>query len=632
MQVRSCATRAVAALLCVAFAGAAPAQAWQDYLKRPQFERVQVSPDGTRLAIAQRAEGRTVIAVRDAATLKLEKVFDPGERGEVHTLRWVDDQRFLVSANAADRKYNVAMAPPAMAVIARDGTPPQVLPANFLAVIEGDPEHLLVTQCKAWHMGACIDAVHKVRIGQLERLGEKIIDAPDRWSELFADRAGNVRFAMSIDDKANTRLHALSASDSTWKLVNDSEQTGLNVWPLGVDASGAFAFVEAERATGPSVVERYDFAKHTRTEVYRNPQSDAVSIITAFDGQTPIGAYYEPTHPRPVIWHPEHPDAAAVVQILNGMPGRIVSVTSASRDRNKVVIHAEGPQDPGSWYLFDRAANKASLVTRERPWLDKGVPGSRAASFKARDGVALNAVLTLPTGKERGLPMVVIPHGGPHGVYDTLAFDQEAALLASQGYAVLRVNYRGSGGYGREFEQKGWMQWGRAMQDDVTDATRWAIAEGIADPQRVCLYGASYGGYAALMGAIREPGLYRCVAGYAAPYDLAKLYKWGDIRRSDLGLDYLAKVIGKDAADLASRSPAKLTGQIKVPVFIAHGRLDPRVDVAHWRAMAKAMRNAGLEVETQEYATAGHGLQVAGDEVDFYTRLLAFLGKHTAPQ
>jgi dipeptidyl aminopeptidase/acylaminoacyl peptidase len=170
------------------------------------------------------------------------------------------------------------------------------------------------------------------------------------------------------------------------------------------------------------------------------------------------------------------------------------------------------------------------------------------------------------------------------------------------------------------------------MQDDVTDATRWAIEQGIADGKRVCLYGASYGGYAALMGAIREPALYRCVAGYAAPYDLAKMYKWGSIRRSDLGLDYLSKVIGKDQVDLASRSPAKHAAEIKVPVFIGHGRADARVDVAHSRAMVKALRKAGVDVEFQEYMKAGHGLQIEADEVDFYTRLLAFLGKHTTPQ
>jgi dipeptidyl aminopeptidase/acylaminoacyl peptidase len=170
------------------------------------------------------------------------------------------------------------------------------------------------------------------------------------------------------------------------------------------------------------------------------------------------------------------------------------------------------------------------------------------------------------------------------------------------------------------------------MQDDVTDATHWAIDQGVADAKRICLYGASYGGYAALMGAIREPTLYRCVAGYAAPYDLGKLFTWSSKRRSNLDTDYLARVIGKDPVALAAVSPAKHADQIKVPVFIAHGRLDGIVDVAQSRAMVKALRKAGVDVEFQEYLKAVHGLQIEADEIDFYTRLLAFLGKHTAPQ
>ena len=608
------------------------APAWQSYLKRATVERVQISPDGTHLAIAQRGEGRTVITVRNAATLAVEKQFDPGDRGEIQELRWIDDDRILVAANAVDGKYNVAFHEPAMAILSRVGKDQMILPANFLATIEGDPDHLLVYQCTNWNMGSCVDSVHKVEIGHTNRIGEKIIDAPDRDSELFSDQKGNVRFAMSADDKANTKLHALAATNKGWTLVNDSEKSGLHVWPLGVDARGDFAFIESEQQAGPSVVERYDFATSKRTEVYRSPDSDVVSTITAFDGETPVGAFYGPTHPQPVVWNPEHPDVAGILQILKAFPGRVISITSASRDHRKAIVWTTGDRDPGTWYLFDRDANRATLLARERSWLKEAEIGrSREFAFKARDGLELHGVLTLPAaGGERNMPMVVIPHGGPHGLFDTSLFDQETALIASQGYAVLRVNYRGSGGYGKTFERAGWMQWGRAMQDDVTDATRWAIEQGVADAHRICLYGSSYGGYAALMGAIREPALYRCVAGYAAPYDLAKMYKWGDIRRSEGGLDYLAKVIGKDKEDLASRSPAKHAAEIKVPVFIGHGRLDARVDVAHSKAMVKAMKKAGLDVEFQEYMKAGHGLQIEADELDFYTRLLAFLGKHTA--
>lgn len=614
-----------------AFAQSGTGPAWQVYLKRASIERVQISPDGMRLAVAERSDDRTVITIRDAKTLAVEKRFDPGDGGEIRTLRWLDNDRFLVAANAVVKKYNVAFNNPAMAILQRDGSGRYMLPENFLATIDGDPSHLLVTRCTNWGKGGCFDAVHKVEIGHSTRLGDAVVTAPDRDSALYSDRKGNVRFAASVDDKSNTKLHAHRSDESGWTLVNDSEKSGLTVWPVGIDKDGAFAFAVAERADGPAVVERYDFATGARTEVYRHADSDPIDYITAFDGETPIGAYYQATAPQAVIWNMQNPDAKAMAQIIAAFPGKVVDVTSASEDRSKAIVLTRGDRDPGTWFLFDRTTNKAVLLARARAWLAESIlPESRGVTFKARDGLLLHGILTLPQGGAgRELPMVVVPHGGPHGVYDTTMFDAETALLVSQGYAVLRVNFRGSGGYGKKFEESGWMQWGRAMQDDLTDATRWAIDQGIAAPDRICLYGWSYGGYSALMGAVREPALYRCAVGAAGPYDLAKMYRWGSIRRSDLGLDYLAKVIGKDEKVLAERSPSKQVASIKVPVFIVHGRLDGRVDVAHARRMVKALRNTGLEVEFQEYLKAGHSLSLDEDEVDFYTRLLAFLGKHT---
>ena len=633
------AARAAAALLFTCAMHAAPSQAqspaatpaWHAFLKRATIERVQISPDGTRLAVAERADDRTFVTIRDTATLALQTRFDPGDGGEVHTLRWLDDARFLVSANAVVKKYNVAFNDPRVAIIQSNGKGRYMVPAGFLATIEGDPDHLLVTRCTRWEDGNCFDAVHKVEIGHTGRMGDPIITAPDRDSVLFSDRFGNVRFAASVDDEENTRLHAHVGDAKGWTLVNDSAKSGVDAWPIGVDLDGRSGFLRANRASGPDVIERYEFETGKRTDVYRHAYSDPIDYIYAFDNLTPIGAYYGATAPKAVIWNTAHPDAQAMAAILAAFPGRIVGVTSTTANGGKAIVTSVGDRDPGTWYLFDRATKKATLLARAKSWLaEPTLPKNREVVVAARDGTTLYGVLTLPpTGQERGLPMVVVAHGGPHGLYDTAMYHSEAALLASQGYAVLRVNFRGSGAYGQQFEESGWMQWGRAMQDDITDATKWAIAQGIAAPDRVCLYGWSYGGYAALMGGVREPGLYRCIVGGAGPYDLAKMYKWGSIRRTDLGLEYLEKVIGKDQKVLAERSPVKNAAAIKAPVFIVHGRLDARVDVAHARRMVKALREAGVDVEFQEYLRAGHGLNLDADETDFYTRLLAFLGKHT---
>ena len=352
----------------------------------------------------------------------------------------------------------------------------------------------------------------------------------------------------------------------------------LDSLPLGFDRDGRCAYLSTERKQGTSVVERYCIADGKRQELYADPHSDPVLPIFALDGTVPIGAYYDATRPRAVIWNKEHPDAPVLQQLINAFPGQVVVAKSASKDRSLVVIEVSSDTDPGTFYLFDRATSKVALIARTHPWLaQRAMPTTKAFSFQARDGLELHGLLTLPADAEAGKarPMVVIPHGGPYEIVDEWGYDAESALLASQGYAVLRVNFRGSGGYGRDFVEKGYREWGHAMQDDVTDATRWAIAQGHAAADRICIYGASYGGYAALMAAVREPTLYRCAAGFAAPYDLAKMYKWGSIRRSDLGRNYLERVLGKDEQELALRSPAKQASAIRIPVLLSHGQLDP---------------------------------------------------------
>jgi dipeptidyl aminopeptidase/acylaminoacyl peptidase len=606
---------------------------WQEFLKRGEIEAIRISPNGEFLALAEREAQGTVVTIRDRRSLTGLQKYNPGKLGEVAVLRWLDDDRLIVGANRADARYQVALVEPQLFIVSREGGSIQRLPANFLATIDGDPDHLLVTSCNDWQRGGCIDDVRRVQIGHTKLRGEKIIAAPDVESGLVADNRGNVRFAISWNDRSQSRLHVHEGADSGWRLLNDAAVSGVDSIPLGFDQDGRCAYLSTERKQGTSVIERYCIDDGTRTDIYANPEFDPVLPFFSLDGTVPIGAYYGATRPRAVIWNPEHPDARILLQLMNAFPRQLVVASSASKDRNLVVVEVSGDQDPGSFYLFDRAANKAALIAHGHPWLARrAVPATQDFTFKARDGVTLHGLLTLPPAAGKGLPMVVIPHGGPYETMDAWGYDAEAAVLASQGYVVLRVNFRGSGGYGRDFVERGYREWGRAMQDDVTDATRWAIAQGHAAQDRICIYGSSYGGYAALMATVREPALYRCAAGYAAPYDLAKMYKWGSIRRSDLGMNYLERVLGKDQADLTERSPSKQASAIHVPVLLAHGRLDARVAVEHSRAMVKALRKNGADVELVEYPYEGHGLAIEQDEVDFYTRLLGFLHNHTQPR
>ena len=249
--------------------------------------------------------------------------------------------------------------------------------------------------------------------------------------------------------------------------------------------------------------------------------------------------------------------------------------------------------------------------------------------FIARDGLKIRGFLTTPKGaEEKRLPMVVVVHGGPHGVYDRYEFDWETQLFASRGYAVLQVNYRGSGGRGREFQGAGYGCWGREMQDDITDGVRWAIGDGVADPQRICIYGGSYGAYAALTGAFREPDLYRCAIGMAGVYDLQLMFEKGDIQSVERGLNYLRKAVGTDDEELKRRSPVYNAEKIRAKVLLLHGKLDERAPFEHAKRMREALEKAGNPPEWSTEWGEGHGFFDEANRAAAYRRILEFLGKN----
>jgi dipeptidyl aminopeptidase/acylaminoacyl peptidase len=291
------------------------------------------------------------------------------------------------------------------------------------------------------------------------------------------------------------------------------------------------------------------------------------------------------------------------------------------------LVYVYGDREPGAYYAMHLGTRRVSPMMFRADWIDPQRLGAmREITFKARDGRTIPALLTIPAGSDgRNLPMVVHPHGGPFGIVDRWAYDPTVQAMASHGYAVLQVNFRGSGGYGRDHLLSGYKQWGLAMQDDLTDATHWAIGQGIADRQRICIFGASYGGYAALMGAAKESDLYRCAIGQVGVYDMGK-FKSDDAKRGDFFRRYHEEVTND--GDLGPISPARIAARIKVPVFLTTGKEDARVPHEHTEMMEAALKKAGVPVETLYFRNEGHGVYDPENKRRFYGQLLDFLHRH----
>ena len=599
-------------------------------LKPSDHTLMTLSPGGKYIAATTRVDDRVMLAILDRETKKLVRVLDPEKHGAVDHMVWANDERLFVRNSRTGFAVKEAYLEPQIMSINADGTRRRAFHAHIVDMLIDDSEHILIARCGKSALKGCWNYVQRTD-NQGGRGGTRIAEAPMVDANFMSDNVGQVRFAYSWDDEDVQQLWMLDRG--TWAQINDEATTGIEVLPIGVSRDGHHGFLRSERVPGPDVIERVVFATGAREVVMSDPKLDPLYVLWSADGAQPIGAAYGLGVPRARFWDATDPDAKVLLQLEAAFPDDAVAFTSGTRDGQHAIVSVWSDVDPGSYYLFDRAARNTDLVARATPWLspDELAP-SRPIAFATRDGIEMTGYLTVPLKAVGRPPLVVMPHGGPFGVRDSWSYDEEVQILAASGYAVLRVNFRGSDGFGRSFEESGHRQWGLRMQDDVTDATRWAIAQGHADAGSICIWGTSYGGYAALMGAVREPDLYKCVVATAAVTDLNLSWRWGDTQRSRWGRHFMEQAIGKDQKELHELSPVKHAGSIRADVLLVHGKRDSRVSFEHAKAMLAAFDRVGKPVEHDFIANETHGIHGDENRQAYYKQVLAFLDARLRPR
>jgi len=617
------------------------------YVKKDSFEDIKLSPTGEYYAATVPREDRTILVIIRRADNKPSGVV-AGERNSVIAdFDWVSPDRVVVSL--AEKFGNLARPQLTGELYGVDAT-------------TGSGEMLVGQRLQGAGLGT------KIQPKKVERVAAFLTDdlpqdekniiiavmpfsddpytraekmdaysgrrhpvarAPVRNADFTTDNAGVVRFASGFGVDNIRKLFYRQGEGAEWDLISDEAVTHRHESAIGFSADNGTAYLLAEQATGPDTIVALDLTTRTRREVLRDDDSDPYRIIYRNGTRIPVGAFFMDGKPRTGFFDEKSSEAILYRSLQAAFGGDPVRITSQTSDGRLALVQVWSDRNPGDFYVFDVQAKKAAHLLSRSNWFD---PEKMAATdpfqLKARDGLTLHGYLTLPKDSNgKNLPMVVMPHGGPFGVQDTWGFDPDAQMLSEAGYAVLRVNYRGSAGYGAAFTHAGAREWGLKMQDDLTDATHWAVAQGIADGTRICIYGASYGGYASLMGVAKEPSLYKCAVGYVGVYDLPTMHTEGDIQRRGSGETYIREWIG-DREALSATSPNRMADRIKVPVLLAAGGEDERAPIKHSEMMENALRNASVPVETLYYKTEGHGFYLEEHRREYYTRLLAFLGRH----
>lgn len=617
-----------------------------EFLKPDRLETIKISPTGEYYAATLPLEDRTALVVLRRSDKEVTAKVSGRRHSVVGDFWWANDGRIVVAMaeklGSRDEPYRTGE----LHAINADGSKPKLLvspwgvdaagtaairisgieprAAFLIDDLPNDDRNVLIGM--STFDANPLTQVYKLDIynGSLRR----VASAPIRRARFATDSQGGVRFARGAGNDNISKLYYRENNEAAWRLMNDEAQTHRVEVPLGFSADGLTAYLQTEHPQGPDAIVAVDLASGNRKEVLRDATVDPHAILHQHDGVAPVGALFTSDRTRSRFFDPASPTARLYRSLEKAFPDLAVAITSATRDGRLLLVHAWSDRNVGDFYLFDTVEKRADRVFSQREWFHPAAMApSREVKLKARDGLALHGYLTVPPdAAAEPLPLVVMPHGGPFGIFDDWSFDTDAQLLAQSGYAVLRLNFRGSGNYGRAFLQAGARQWGGNMQHDLTDATRWTIEQKIADPQRICIYGASYGAYAALMGAAMEPALYRCAVGYVGVYDLPSMHK--DDAGVSRWMETWANEWVGERSTLASRSPVNLADRIKVPVFLAAGGEDERAPISHSKKMEKALKAAGTPVETLYFSSEGHGFYTEPHRREYYARLLAFLARH----
>ena len=620
----------------------------RDFVRRGEFASPVLSPDGDHLIVSRRIQ-------QDGKDVTVMVVYDLAHMRAVSTVRlpvfevpagyvWITDKRLAVTTAREFGSLEQPQLTGEVLAMDLDGGRQEYLygykqgmrrggtvmvPDQGWGSINSVPlvptGHFLLTE-NLWGLKEQNTLLYDVDSASAKR--HLVTEIGKQDFDFLVGSDGRPRFAYGTDQDAEPAVFEYDDAKHGWTDLRGTQQSGFS--PIALSPDDRDVYGRWARKQAPSaLVRRQPDGKVTVLA------EDAVGTIDLIEwGPRPSLPFAAGTSVGvPKLRYLDQGPDAKLHQLLSAQfPGSHVHFINYSRDGNKLLFSAASDRDPGAYYLFERATGKAFLLFAASPWIDPArMAERRPIHFTASDGLEIHGYLTMPTVAGDGKPaLILLPHGGPHGVADDWFFDADAQFLASRGYAVLQINYRGSAGRGPDFKKAGYREWGGRIQRDLLDGVRWTIEQGRIDPDRVCAFGASFGAYASMMTAIRSPGLIKCVIGYAGVYDLPLMYREDQVIESKMLFNYLVKVVGEDPKELADNSPARLAGQLTMPVLLVHGASDLRVPPVQATTMREALTKSGRPPEWLLVDGEGHGFYSEKNRQAFYEKLEAFLAKHLA--
>jgi dipeptidyl aminopeptidase/acylaminoacyl peptidase len=626
----------VALVTCYASAAQLPLQ---DFFKKPQFAAFQLSPNGKELAALAPLNGRMNVVIIDLATRKPRAVTGVTQQ-DVSGFLWATNERILffmdkdgsesfgIFAINTDGTMLRTLVEPLEAQI--KGGKSVIRFTEILDVLEKEPDYVLVSSNQR---RAANPDVYKMNImnGRMTMVERN----PGNITGWFTDWDGNVVGAGFQDGPEVGYLRLADAENDQWETIVKARYDEPSFYPAAISGNPDEGYVVSNlspdgQARDKGGLYRYNFKTRTFGElVYEHPEIDCCNVIATKKKRDVIAVAYAVGVPE-IIYLDER--WKGIMDSINvALPGTVNTMTSMDDAESIGVVVASSSTQPPQYYLYNFPENSLEWLADSRPWIKASTMSEvKPVSFTSRDGMPMHGYLTLPNGSDgKNLPMILNPHGGPWA-RDGWGFNSEVQFLANRGYAVLQVNFRGSTGFGLQHLNSSKKQWGQTMQNDLSDGVTWAIEQGIADANRVCIYGGSYGGYAVMAGLAYTPDLYKCGINYVGVTDLPLLFETAPDAWA-AGEKQMAEMIGDpdtEAEYLEEWSPSNHAANIRVPVFMAYGLQDPRVNIKHARVMEDGLQDNNVKYELMIKKDEGHGFQKQENVYDFYGRMESFLAEN----
>ncbi|MGH6613961.1 alpha/beta hydrolase family protein [Sphingomonas sp.] len=600
----------------------------------PFLTAPELSPDGTRIAARIAIAGQLRLAIVPLADVKKMIMLGMGD-SDLNNWQWVNNDWLIANIGSTEKVEGDDWYLTRIASVSADGKKISILGAKTAAqhagnvlwtARDGSPHILLAMQTSIYSNDVGLwPEVRDFDVSTGKSV--RVVPSTDKVSSWFTDASGAVRMGVAYDDdRRSYRLLYRTDPTKSFHTVSKVRGRGASLGSLPAmflpEPGKALAFDDDD---GFNALYAFDLATLKIGEkVFGKPGYDIGEIIPDATGTRVIGVRYTDTRARTHWFDPVL--AKIQADIDQAIGARHAQITSWSNDFSVLIVKVAGADRPGAYYVYRPDEGRLRILAKVNEALgtDAQSPVS-TIKYKARDGLEISAVLTLPKGKAaKDLPLIMMPHGGP-AVRDDESWDWQAQFLASRGYAVLQPNYRGSTGFGTAFNEKGQGQWGLAMQDDLVDAVKWAASSGLADAKRVCIVGGSYGGYAAFRAAQRDTGIYRCAVSFAGVSDMPAMQRYD---RGFLNGGQTNDYFRSFAPDLKSVSPINYAAQFSTPILIIHGKLDRVVQVRQSREMAEKLKAAGKPYRYVEQPLGDHHFSRQADRVQFLTELEAFLKEH----